>query len=214
MIRIALLAVLLMMPLAGAGSAAAAGHEARSPSGIAPREIYIRLYPLDGYVYFREYMISTPLTVDAEIRAQVGHIRDLVGETRFAQAEYGFRLFRLREERFYEDRGFLTAEHHITTDEANLQRMLEDSFGRILRRDVEITITDTDIGLHFDRTGLAAISSDTAEGAFTNRNDSRAVIFWRNGSEFYEAVFTYEWDEGRYQPLLPHFGGDLTSPGK
>lgn len=214
MIRTTLLAALFLAMPHISGPAAATGHEAASPSGIAPREVYIRLYPLDGYVYFREYIVSTPLAADAEIKAQVGRIRGLVGRTEFAQAEYGFKLFRLREEKFHEDRGFLTAEHHITTDERNLKKLLEDSFGRILRRDVKVTITETDIGLHFDRTGLASVSSPTARGAFTNKNDSRAIIFWRNGSEFYEAVFTYEWDEKRYKSLLPHFGGDLASPEK
>lgn len=216
MVRISILAAVFLALLAGSGKmpAQAAGHEVDSPNGIAPREVYIRLYPRDGYVYFREYMVSTPLAADARIKAQVGRIHDLVGDTEFAQSEYGFRHFRLREEKFYEDRGFLTAEHHITTDERNLKKLMEDSFGKILRRDVKVTITETDIGLHFDRTGLAGISSDTAKSAFTNKKDSRAVIFWRNGVEFYEAVFTYEWDEKRYKSLLPHFGGDLASPEK
>lgn len=214
MMRISILAAILLALLAGSGRmpAQAAGHEADSPNGIAPREVYIRLYPLDGYVYFREYIVSTPLAADARIKAQVGRIRDLVGNTEFARSEYDFRHFRLRQEKLYEDRGFLTAEHHITTDERNLKKLMEDSFGRILRRDVEVTINKTDIGLHFDRTGLASISSPTAKGAFTRKEDSRAVIFWRNGVDFYEAVFTYEWDEKRYKSLLPYFGGDLASP--
>lgn len=212
MYRTALLAVLFVTTLHVSGTAAAANHEADSPSGIAPREVYIRLYPLDGYAYFREYWLHTPLAKDAEIKAQVGRIRALVGRTEFAQAEYGFKLFRPREEKFYKDRGYLTAEHHITTDERNLKKLMTDSFGRILRRDVKVTVTETDIGLHFDRTGLSNVSSPTAKGAYTK--GSRAIIFWRNGAEFYEAVFTYEWDETRYQSLLPHFGGDLASPEK
>ena len=207
-----MLAGVCLALLAGAGESNAAGHEAASPNGIAPREVFIRLYPLDGYVFFREYMLSTPLNSDTEIKAQVAAIRDLVGKTEFARSEFGFKLFQLREERVYKDRGFLTAEHHITTDERNLKKLMEESFGRILRREVEVTITREDIGLHFDRTGLSSISSDTAKGAFTNKNDTRAIIFWRNGSEFYEAVFTYEWDDKRYKSLLPYFGGDLSSP--
>ncbi len=207
-----LLAALFMTLLGGTLDASAAGHEAVSPNGIAPREIFIRLYPRDGYVWIRQYWLNTPLRDDTEIKAQVAAIRELVGKTGFAQSEYGFKRFRLREERVYVDRGQLTAEHHITTDERNLVKLMEDSFGRILRREIKVTITKEEIGLHFARTGLSNISSDSALGAYTK--DDRAIIFWRNGIEFYEAVFTYEWDDKRYKSLLPWFGEDLASPEK
>lgn len=174
-------------------------------------ETYIQLYPRDGFLFIKEYSLST-LAAPASVNAQVTHITSLIRKARYCKDRYGLEAFTAIEERIYRDRSFVTVECRLLTRKKNLIQTMTSAFAGILNRPVIVTISDTDIGLHYDGAGLVVRTSN-AEGVFAKGR--QRVIFWRNGTPYYEAVFAREGStEADFKSIAPYFGEDVASPKK
>jgi hypothetical protein len=175
-------------------------------------ETYVQLWPADGFLYIKEYHLSTLKSDPTDIRQQVAHISDLVRSTKYCKSRYGLADFTSMEERIFHDRDFITVECRLVTKEQNLHTLMNNAFSSVLNRNVKTIISEKEIGLHFDGPDVA-VRTNNAEGVFA-KEDSR-VIFWQNGDRFYEAVFARKGAaEKDFKSFAPYFERDVASPEK
>ena len=75
-----------------------------------------------------------------------------------------------------------------------------------------ITVSEGDIGLHFDGLDIA-VRGDNAKGVFSK--DNKRAVFWRNGERFYEAVVARSGAaEKDFRLIAPYLERDVASPEK
>lgn len=179
---------------------------------VEARETYVQLYPADGFLYIKEYYLSTLKSAPADIRRQVAGISDLVRSARYCKTRYGLEGFTPMEERIFHDRHFVTVECRLLTRERNLHRVMVNAFSSLLNRHVETVIGKGEIGLYFDGPDVTVRHSN-AKGLFGK--EKRKAIFWRNGERFYEAVFARAGvAEKDFVSIAPYFERDVASPKK
>ncbi len=172
---------------------------------IEAAEIYVCLYPGDGYLHIKEYRLSA-VTRDTSTEK----IKSLIEDAKFCEKRFPFRHFTAMEESMKRDRGYITGEYHLMTRERSLVKMMEDSFGKILDRKVKVTINEDDIGLHFIGPDIQ-VRSNNANGVY-GKEDQR-VIFWKNGLQYFEVVFGEHTDQ-HFDSIAASFGADVSSPEK
>ncbi len=186
-----------------------------SPNDVRVHEIFVQLFPRDGYLHVKEYNITSLKDPDS-LADQVLDMRSKVSALAYSESEYGFEHFDAKEESFFEDRGLLTGEYHLKTDLTNLKELIDDSFSKILRRPVELTITDENITLVFGDQGIR-VADNNSTGVFGNRDENLIRMSFPNGSRKYEAVFTMLYDDDESSTLIENFGDDVHAekdPGK
>ena len=176
-------------------------------------ETFVQLWPADGFLYMKEYYLSTLKSDPAEIHRQVAQIADLVRSANYAKARYGLQGFTPMEERIFHDREFVTVECRLLTKERNLRKIMDSVYSSVLNRPVEITVSKGEIGLHFDGPDVITVQGKDAKGVFVK--DNRNAIFWTNGARCYGAVFSRKGaTEKDLQSIAAYLEKDISSPEK
>jgi hypothetical protein len=190
------------------GCLAPKAESGSSPNGVVKQEIYVGLFPLDGYLHLKEYHIESEQPPPDEIANQVKRLRRQIEELNYAHSEYGFRLFRSQEESVRHDRGFLTGEYHLTTTERNLKKLVEDSFARVMRRPVDVVIDRKHVSFTFNARGLFV---DNQFSDSSSKKGDEVTLAFKNGQtghEKYEIVFSYKHVPASV-PFVEQFGPDV-----
>ena len=65
----------------------------KKQENIESAEIYVELYPREGYLHIKEYNISTLLTKTEKIKKQVEYIKELIASTKYCKKRFGFKKF-------------------------------------------------------------------------------------------------------------------------
>ena len=161
-----------------------------SPNQIPAHEVYVQLYPRDGYLHVKEYNLGSVLPADS-IPSQIARLKAKISALELSESEYIFEVFDAKEESLFMDRGFVTGEYHLKTDERNLNRLIADSFAKVLRRPVTLTINDSGITIEFNNVGLR-VADNNSTGVYANSDNTRTRMTFRNGQRMYESVFTFD----------------------
>jgi hypothetical protein len=194
-----------------------AGADQRPPTlvrtlDVEAGETYVQIWPADGFLYIKEYHVSTLKSNDVEIHRQVAHISDLVRSANYSKARYGLRVFTPMEERIFRDRQFVTVECRLLTKERNLQTLMDNAFSSLLGRQAKTRVFEDEIGLYFNGPDIE-VRNNNAKGVFAK--DGRRAIFWRNGERFYEAVFAQAGTaEKDFKSIAAYLERDVASPEK
>lgn len=178
-----------------------------SPNELRVHEIFVQLYPRDGYLHVKEYNI-TSLKDAGSLADQVSAMRAKIADLEYAESEYGFEHFDAKEESLFADRDFLTGEYHLKTDLTNLKELIDDSYSKILRRPVELTITEEYITLVFECGGIR-VADNNSTGVFAKPGENLIRMSFPNGSRVYESVFTMVYDDAGSLSLKEIFGDDV-----
>jgi hypothetical protein len=166
-------------------------------------ETFVQLYPRDGFLHIKEYSLGATSS-----RCSIKKIKALVEDAEYCRSKFKFDHFTAMEESMKKDRGYITGEYNLMTRETNLVKMMEDGFGKVLDRKVEVSINDGKIGLYYDGEDIQ-VRSNNAEGAYAN--GEKRVIFWKNGLQYFEAVFAgISGKTGK--SIVASFGADVASP--
>ncbi len=156
-----------------------------SPEALTVSEYWLLLSPGDGNFIFREYDLQAVSMRAAGVSGS--RVADLVEEGRYLASEYGFERFQTMRSSVYPDRGFVTTAHLLMSPERQLDSLVDDSFARVLRRPVSVTISEGSVGLRFEAEGLR-VASNNSQGVFGVGED--LVVCFRNGASRYEMVVT------------------------
>jgi hypothetical protein len=188
-------------------------NKAGAPSSnLDTHETYVQLWPADGFLYIKDYYVSSKENDPNTIRKQVSLLTKLVRDARYCKTRYGLELFSPMEERVFHDRDFVTIESRLLTKERNVIKQIENVFSSILNRKVVVKVSDQDVGLYFDGPDVS-IRDNNSKGVFAN-GDHRA-IFWENGQKFYEIVLAdTEWNAAAPKSIAPYLEEDVASPEK
>lgn len=160
---------------------------AASPLGLLASEYWLLLNPSAGTFIFREYDLRAGPDSSGSVASTGREVARLVESGDYPVAEFGFQSFTTLRTSVYPERGFITSAHLLHTDERRLYSLIEDSFERVLRRPVSVTISDGSIGVRFRGTGLR-VADNNSRGVFVNGDD--LVVCFRNGASQYEMVVT------------------------
>lgn len=197
-------AVLLAAGTARAETAAA------QPLRVEAAETYVELHPASGFLFVREYYVSTLETDSARIMAQVGDLAERVKGRRYCADRYGFAAFTSMEERMYRERGFVTVECSLLSRETNVRTLGEDAFGRVLNRPVSVSVEGDEIHLTFDGEDVQVRGNNARE---VLGRETEQMIVWRNGSNTYEVVFgPADRPVSAFRSLAPYVRWDAASP--
>ena len=175
-------------------------------------ELYVSLHPGDGYLLIKEYKVSTLLKSRQDIEAQVEGIRKLVSKAGYVKQRFGCEGFVALEERMYKDGRIITGEYHLLTKEKNVKKMVENSFGKILNRNVTLKIEKENVAIFFDNRDEFLVGSDNSIGVY--KKDSLNVVVWKNGTSRYEMIFSFEQGGAPFKSIFEYFGEDVASPEK
>ena len=156
-----------------------------STLGLTTGETYVELHPRDGFLYIKEYYLST-LNSENTRSKQAEEISSLIRSASYCKKRYGLSIFTSMEERVFRDRGFITVECRLLTRERNLIPLMESVYSSLLNRPVQITIVSTEIGLHYAGTDVQVRSHNSL--GVVEKEDGR-IIFWKNGISAFESVF-------------------------
>ncbi len=178
-----------------------------SPNQVRPREIYVQLYPRDGYLHIKEYHIESLLPPDA-VADQLEAIRNRIAALEYSESEYRFELFDAKEESWFRDRGFITGQYHLKTDETNVLKLIDDSFAKILRRPVKVKITESEIILQFPANGVR-VADNNATGVYLHRETNWNRVVFGNDERFYEAVFSLDDSGDQTTSMIEYFPEDV-----
>lgn len=151
-------------------------------------ELYVSIYPHEGYVFIKEYKLSTTLNNKQKIEKQTQKIKSLVQECKLTETHFNFKHFTVMEEALNVDRGMLTGEYHLFTKSENTILMFEDIFSGILKRPVKVTL-NKNVGIHFNdkENNLGFNGRDKAE---VYKKGNQISIFWKNGLPYYDIVIS------------------------
>jgi hypothetical protein len=200
-----------LQTLACALGACAGGPSAGAQTlAVEAAEVYVELHPTDGFLYVKEYHLSTLKQDSAAIAAQAVKIAGLVQRKSYCIARYPFTVFVSMEEKLYHDRGSITVECRLLSRERNLRTLMSDAFGRVLNRPVNVTIESGEIGLSYTGPDVQVRGNNSL--GVCEKGDQR-VIFWRNGTSSFEAVLGPENREvSTYRSIAPYVRADVASP--
>lgn len=183
---------------------------AQAPLRVEAAETYVQLYPADGFLFIKEYYLSTLEQDSAAVASQASRIAGLVRTRRYCAARFAFTAFTAMEERLYRDRGFITVECRLLSRDRNAIRLATDAFGQVLARPVAVAIDEADVRVRY--AGLDVVVRGNNAKAVLGNGDSTMVV-WRNGSRYYEVVFG---PEGRpassFRSLAAYMREDVASP--
>jgi hypothetical protein len=197
----ALLAVVLAVHVAPA---------AAQPLRVEAGETFVSLSPATGFLFVREYYVSTLETDPGRIAEQVADLARRVEGRRYCADRYGFAAFTSVEERMYRERGFLAVECTLRSRERNVRVLGEDAFTRVLNRPVRLTVEEDDVRLWFDGEDVQVRGNNARE--LLGRGTEQMVV-WENGTWSYDAVFG---PAGRpkssFRSLAPYVQRDVHSP--
>jgi hypothetical protein len=201
-----------MLTLACAQAACATGGSSAGAQalGVEAAEVYVELHPTSGFLFVREYHLSTLKPDSATIAAQATEIAGLVQRRGYCKARFAFAEFTSMEEKLYHDRGSITVECSLLSRERNLRTLMTDAFGRVLSRPVHVSVDSAEIGL--SHAGLdVQVRGNNSLGIYVK--DGQRVIYWRNGTPSFEIVFGPE-DRAvsTYRSLAPYVRADVASP--
>ena len=152
-----------------------------SPLGLLSSEYWLVLSPASKSFIFREYNLRT----GSDVALTGQRVMELVGQGQYPEAEFGFEHFEPLRSSVYPDRGFVTTDHLLHSEESNLLTLVNDSFARILRRPLSVTVSDQTIGVRFNGSGLR-VAENNSLGVFAQEDD--LVVCFRNGASSYEMV--------------------------
>ncbi|WP_420125907.1 hypothetical protein [Longimicrobium sp.] len=192
------------------GACAADGAPAGAQTlGVESPEVYVEINPANGYLFVREYYLSTLEQDSTAIAAQVAEISALVQNRGYCKARYAFAEFTSMEEKLYRDRDFIAVECSMLSRGRNLRTQFTDAFGRVLNRSVAVSI-DSTVGLSYR--GLdVQVRGNNSLGV--HGKDDESVIFWRNGTPSFEIVFgPADREVSTYRSLAPYVAADVASP--
>ena len=175
-------------------------------------EIYVRLYPGDGYLLVKEYKVSTLLSSRQDIEGQIKEIKELVSKAGYAKERFGCEEFVAVEERMYKDGGVIMGEYHLLTKEKNVRKMVEGCFEKIVNKDVVMKTEEENISMFFDSGDDFVVVSDNSLGVY--KKNSLSAVLWKNGARSYEVVFTFERKDAPFKSVFEYFGEDVASPEK
>ncbi|MDD4295131.1 MAG: hypothetical protein PHP69_06430 [Candidatus Omnitrophica bacterium] len=174
---------------------------------VTPEEIFVGVYPKSQYVELIEYNILSTRTEESKATNDILRIKSLVEKGDYCKEKYGFKYFQSVEEEIKKDRGFVEIHCNLVTQNKNLIEVMKDVFGKVLKRDVEITISKEDIGLHFYG-NYPNIGGNNS--AFTKKDSDQRAVFWKNGTPNLEAIFSIKQEERI--PLVDKLDGNAKSP--
>ncbi len=177
-----------------------------SPNQFHAHEVYVQLYPRDGYLHVKEYNLGSVLPADS-IPSQIARLKAKISALELSESEYAFEVFDAKEESLFMDRGFVTGEYHLKTDERNLKRLIADSFAKVLRRPVTLTINDTDRIIEFNSVGIR-VADNNSTGVYANSDNTRTRMTFRNRQPMYESVFTIDRSDN-FVSLVKSFGDNV-----
>jgi len=180
-------------------------------NNIEAPEIYIQLYPADGYLHIKEYKISSLLDDPEKIKKQIDEIAESVKSATYCHRRFGFKQFIPIEERMFINQDIVTGEYHLLTKEKDLKKIMQDCFGVLLNRKVAVTIEDKAIGLHYEGDDIV-VADNNALGVYGK--GAMRVIFWKNGDRYYEAVFRPKKEVETSKSIIEYFEADVESPKK
>lgn len=168
-------------------------------------EIYVRVHPRDGYLQIREYALSTtaPAFSPEEIKTLVRHAG-------YCRLRFAFEHFTAMEESLKRESTGITGDYNLLTRERNVVVMLKDCFSRILARSVRVTVDERHVGVWFEGDDIV-VRTNNAEGVYGKGRER--VIFWKNGSPYYEVVLG-EAASSDAKSIAAVFGDDASSPIK
>jgi hypothetical protein len=183
---------------------------AQEPLRVEAGETYVELWPADGFLFVREYYLSTPETDSARIAAQAAGLAERVTGRRYCVDRFGFDLFTSMEERMYIDRGFVVVECRLLTRERGLRPLGDGAFGRVLGRPVRLSVEGDGIRLDFTGADVQVRGNNARE--VIGRGEDQAVI-WRNGIRSYQVVFgPASREKSSFRSLAPYVTRDVASP--
>ena len=199
----------VLLALAGCGTADAAGERAGSLR-LEAAETYVRLVPREGELHIREYVLGTRETDPAAMARQAETVTALVRAAEYCTRRFGLPGFSAVEESLFHDRGVLTVDCRLRTEERNLRRLMASAFGGVLGRPVTLTIGG-EIGLHFAGPEIQCRGNNAL--AIMGKGDQR-VIYWRNGTPSFELVFgEHGRDTPSFRPLTRYVMEDSIASG-
>jgi hypothetical protein len=199
----------LVLACALAACAAGGARAGAQTLGVESAEVYVEINPGNGFLFVREYYLSTLEQDSAAIAAQVAEISALVQSRGYCKARYAFAEFTSMEEKLYRDRDFIAVECSLLSRGRNLRTLFEDAFGRVLNRPVAVSI-DSTVGLTYH--GLdVQVRGNNSLGVYGN--DDESPIYWRNGTPSFEIVFGQaDRAVSTYRSLAPYVAADVASP--
>ena len=202
---------LLMVGLLFMGCSKANPYKLVQTLDLEAAETFVQIHPADGFLYIKEYSLSSLKQDPEEFKSQVETISALAKEARYCKSRYGLSQFEAMEERIYIDRGFVTVECRLLTREKNVKTLIDSVYESLLNRPVSITIVPSDIGLHFFGKDVE-IRGTNAKSVFSK--GEQQVVFWRNGEEVIETVFARAGSLAKdFRSIAPYFSEDVSSPG-
>ncbi|MCA9409552.1 MAG: hypothetical protein KC733_12735 [Candidatus Omnitrophica bacterium] len=152
---------------------------------VLPEEVYIGYQPAYKFVEIVEYNVLSTRDNDAKISNDVQEITNMVQKANYCDKRYGFNYFESIEEELTIDRGFVEIRCVLLTEHGNLYDAIKDIFGKVLDRDVEVTISDESIGLHYFGDGVNVGGNNNA---YTKKGTDQHVIFWKRDVPQLDAI--------------------------
>jgi hypothetical protein len=172
--------------------------------------MYVEFHPASGFLFVREYHLSTLEQDSGAIAAQAAEIAGLVQSRSYCGRRYAFAEFTSMEEKLYHERGFVTVECSLLSRERNLGKLMADAFGHVLNRPVRVTVDSAEISL-FHRGLDVQVRGNNALGVYAK--DDQQQIVWRNGTLSFEVVLgDADREASSFRSLEPYVGADVSSP--
>ncbi|HEG44699.1 MAG TPA: hypothetical protein ENH94_11700 [Phycisphaerales bacterium] len=176
-----------------------------------PQEIYLRIYPADRYVEIIEYNLLSTQKDAAQIKDDISHIKDLIEDANYCNKKFKFKYFRSVEESMAKERGFIKGHYHLVTNQLiknkeNMISLFKDVFGKVLRRKVDVTIAQSEIGLFFSGNDIN-VGQGNSLGAYAKGN--KRAIYWKTGEKYYDIVLNV--DAGKNKAIIKQFGQNVKS---
>ena len=201
-----------MLTLACAlGACAACGPSAGAQMlALEAAEVYVELHPAHGFLYLKEYHLSTLERDSATVATQAAEIADMVQRRSYCIARYPFDGFMPMEEKLYHDRGSITVECRLLSRERDPRALIGDAFARVLNRPVGVTIESGEIRASYVGSDVQ-VRDNNSLGVYA-KGDQR-VIYWRAGTSPLEAVLgSGNRAASTYRSIAPYVRANVASP--
>ena len=153
--------------------------------GVTPEEVFIGIYPNNQFVELIEYNVLSTRNDEDKASNDIEKIKSLIEGAEYCKEKYNFQYFQSAEEEIRKDRGFIEIHCSLLTQNKNIISVMTDLFSEVLDREVEVTISKEDIGLHFQGNDVNVGGNNTA---LTKAGSDQRAVFWKNGTPNLEAV--------------------------
>lgn len=156
------------------------------------QELFIQFYPVDKVLMIREYGLSSLLTDEKEIQAQVDQLQDLIKNAGYCKKRFGLDGYVVGQEKLIHT---FNGEIHGANTECLLITAgampvsMISAFSSALKREVEVTGNPAEITLSFiaKDSELGFVDWNALRVQSDERNDRNYVV-WKNGERSYDLL--------------------------